>query len=105
MRGPWIVIQERTVRRENIPRVINVKIHHAQPKRKVNTGHCITMVVNGNELSLREDLAMLFKFFDSVGLLGRVNEPANLDNRLVMRGFHEADSIVGWKHPRLLSRV
>src|SRR5262249_46721366 len=86
-----IVIQERTARRENIPRIINVIIDHAQPKSKVNTGHCIAVAIDCNELALREDLSMIIKFFDGVGLVGGVNQLANLDNSLVMRGLNETD--------------
>src|SRR5262245_52683236 len=103
-----IVIEERTTSGKNIPRVIQVKIQHAQPKRKMHTGHRIA-VINGNELTLREDLAVRFEFFERVRFLGGVNELANLDNGCVVQGFHETNSVVGWKHggssPVALCRV
>ena len=39
-----IVIEERTTRGKNIPGVIKVKIQHAQPKSKMNTGHGIAAI-------------------------------------------------------------
>src|SRR2546423_924084 len=54
-----VVIQKRTASGENVPRVINVKIHHAQPKGKVDAGHGIPIAVDGSELALREDLSMI----------------------------------------------
>lgn len=75
---------------------------HAQPKGKMNTGHSTTIFIDGNELALWKDLSMIFKFLDGVWLLGGVNHPANLDNGLVMCGFNETDSIIGWKQVRLL---
>src|SRR5262245_9276118 len=92
-----IVIEERTTRGKNTPRVIQVIIQHAQPKGKLNTGHGITAIDCG-ELALREDPSVIFKFFERVGSLGGVNQPANLDNGLVVPGLNETDSIVGWKH-------
>ena len=92
-----IVIEERTTLGKNIPRVIKVKIQHAQAKSKMNTGHGIA-AIDGCELALREDLAVIFEFFEGVGFLGGVNQLANLDNGLVIQRFNETDSIVGWKH-------
>ena len=92
-----IVIEERTTSGKNIPGVIEVKIQHAQPKSKMNTGHRIA-AIDCSELTLREDLAVIFEFFERVGFLGGVNQPANLDNGLIIQRFNETDSIVGWKH-------
>src|SRR5262249_46179996 len=92
-----IVIEERTTRCENFPRVINVKIRHAQPKSKLHTGHCM-VIMDGNKLTLREDLSVSFEFFERVGFLGGVNQRAKLDYGLVVQGLNESDSIVGWKH-------
>src|SRR5262245_28527785 len=92
-----IVIVERTTRCKNIPRVINVKIQHAQPKSKMHTGHCMA-IMDGNKLPLREELSVSFELFERVGILGGINQPANLDYGLVVQRFNETDSIVGWKH-------
>src|SRR5262249_50234539 len=92
-----IVIEERTTGCKNIPGVVHVEIPHAQPKRKMNTRHRIALI-DGNELTLREDLLVIFEFCERVGLLGGVNQLANLDNGLVVRTFNETDSILGWKH-------
>ena len=92
-----IVIEDRTTRSKNIPRVIHVKIEHAQPKSKMNTGHRIA-IIDGSELPLREDLSMIVELFGGVRFLGGVNQLANLDNGLIVRRFNEPDSVVGWKH-------
>jgi hypothetical protein len=92
-----IVIEERTTCGKNIPGVIKVKIQHAQPKGKMNTGHGI-VAIDCSELALREDLPVIFEFFEGVGFFGGVNQLANLDNGLVVHRFDETDSIVGWKH-------
>src|SRR5262249_23735416 len=103
-----IVIEERTTGGKNIPRVIKVKIQHAQPKSKMDTGHDIA-AIDCSELALREDLSVIVEFFERVGLLGGVNQLAKLDNGLVVQRFNETDSIVGWKHggpyPVALRRV
>src|SRR5262249_50749535 len=92
-----VVIEERTTRCKNIPGVIQVKIQHAQPKSKMNTGHRIA-IIDGSELALREDLSVIFEFLERVGLLGGVNQLAKLDNGLVVHRFDETDSIVGGQH-------
>lgn len=46
---------------------------------------------------------MIFEFVESVGILSGVNQLANLDDGLVIGGFHETDSIIGWKHGRAVS--
>jgi hypothetical protein len=97
------MIQKRTASREDIPWIIYVKIQHAQPQGKVNTGNRITDLINRNKLALWKDLPMIFKFFNGVRLLGRINQFANCDDSLVMRAFSQADSIVDWKHVGLLS--
>jgi hypothetical protein len=97
-----LMIQKRAPRRENIPRVVDVKIRHAQAEREMNAGHGIIIDVNGHKLSLRKDLSMIFEFVERVRILGGVNELANLDDGLVIRAFHESDSIVGRKHKRLM---
>jgi hypothetical protein len=74
-----------------------VKVQHAQPERKMHARHGIALI-DGNELTLRENPAVIFEFFERVGLLGGVNEPANLDDGFVVQGFNQADSIVGGKH-------
>jgi hypothetical protein len=74
-----------------------VKIQHAQPKSKMNTGHGIA-AIDCRKLALREDLSVIVEFFERVGFLGGVNQLANLDNGLVVQRFNETDSIVGWKH-------
>jgi len=92
-----IVIEERTTSGKNIPGVIKVKIQHAQPKSKMNTGHGVA-VIDCSKLALREDLAVIFEFFEGVGFLSGVNQLANLDNGMVIQRFNETDSIVGAKH-------
>jgi hypothetical protein len=92
-----VVIVERTTSGKNIPGVIKVKIQHAQPKGKMNTGHGIAGI-DCCELAPREDLSVILEFFECVGFLGGVNQLANLDNGLVVQGLNETDSIVGWKH-------
>jgi hypothetical protein len=92
-----IVIEERTTSGQNIPGVIKVKVRHAQPKGKMNTGNGIA-AIDGSELALREDLSVILEFFERVGFLGGVNQPANLNNGLVIPRLNETDSIVGWKH-------
>jgi hypothetical protein len=73
----------------------------AQSQGEVDSGHCTRIVSNGNELTLREDLSVIFEFFERVGLLGEVNQPANVDDGLVIRGGDETYSIIGWQHERL----
>jgi hypothetical protein len=63
----------------------------------MNTGHGVA-VVDCSELALREDLAVIFEFFEGVGFLSGVNQLANLDNGLVIQRFNETDSIVSAKH-------
>jgi hypothetical protein len=48
---------------------------------------------------------MIFKFFESVGCLGGVNQLANFDDGLVIRKRQVPDFIVGRKHGRPLSRL
>jgi hypothetical protein len=74
-----------------------VIIQHAQPKSNINTGHGIA-AIDCSELSLREDLSVSFEFFERIGFLGGVNQPANLEYGLVVQGLNQTDSIVGWKH-------
>jgi len=97
-----IVIKERTASRENIPGIVDVKVHQTQSHRKVDSRDC-TFVGNRNELPLREDLSVIFEFVERVGILRGVHPLANLDDRMVVRGLNESDSIVGWKHVNRLS--
>src|SRR5260221_722932 len=48
---------------------------------------------------------MVFQLFACVGRFAGVDQLADLDDRLVIRGFNEPKSIIGWKHKRLLRRV
>jgi hypothetical protein len=64
-----IVIEERTASSENIPRIVDVKIHQAQSQGEVDSGHCTGIIINGDELTLREDLSVVFKFVKRVGFL------------------------------------
>jgi hypothetical protein len=74
----------------------------------MNTGHGIA-AIDCSELALREDLSVIFELFERVGFLGGVNQLANVDDGLVVHGFNETDSIIGWKHgdsyPVALGRV
>jgi hypothetical protein len=63
----------------------------------MNAGHRI-VAIDCCELAPREDLSVILEFFERIGLLGGVNQFANLDNGLVIQRFNETDSIVGWKH-------
>ena len=76
-RSIGLMVKERTTRSENIPRVVDVKIKHAQPKGKVDSGHRIKVGVDCDELTLWENSTMIFEFFERVGFLGRVNPFAN----------------------------
>src|SRR5215831_260320 len=62
-------------------------------------------LVNGDKLTLRKDLPMIFQFFNRVGLLRGVNHLANLDDGIVVRGGDETDLIVGRKHGGLHSSM
>jgi hypothetical protein len=90
-----IVIEKRTTSGKNIPGVIQVKIQHTYPKSKMDAGHGIA-AIDGCELALREDLSVIVEFFDRVGFLGGVNQPANLDYGLVVERFNETNSVIGW---------
>ncbi len=68
----------------------------------MNSGHGTRNLIDGDKLTLRENLPMIFEFFERVGLLRGVNQLANLDDGLVVRRGNKADSIVGRKHERLL---
>ena len=54
-----------------------------------------------DKLALREHLSVVFEFLSSVRALARINPPANVDDRLVIRRFQETDAIVGWEHKSL----
>jgi hypothetical protein len=95
-----VMVQERSAGSKHIPGVVDVKIRHAQPEGEVNSGYSITNVIDCNELTLRKDLSMIFKFFERVGSFGGVNELANLDDGLVIRGRQVADFIVARQHGR-----
>ncbi|MGH2550450.1 MAG: hypothetical protein ACRDHN_13735, partial [Thermomicrobiales bacterium] len=99
-----IVVQERSAGSENIPRVINVKIHHSEPKREVDSGYFITIAFDRHELALRKNLSMIFQLFEGVGLLRGINQPANLNDRLVIRRNQAANSVIGWKHGTMCIR-
>jgi hypothetical protein len=59
-----------------------MKIHQAQSQGEVDSSHCIMSFVNGNELTLREDLSVIFEFVERVGDLCGVYQLANLDDGL-----------------------
>jgi hypothetical protein len=82
-----------------------MKMYHAEPKGEMDAGDGVTIAVDDSELALGKNLSMIFELLDSVGLLGGVNPPANLDNGPVIRGFHEPDAIVGWEHGSLTVSV
>jgi hypothetical protein len=96
-RPDGVVIEERTAGRKDVPGVVQVKIRHAQPQGEMNAGHRVALI-DGGELTPREDLSVIFEFFVRVGFLGGVYQLANLDNGRVVRGFDETDTVVGWKH-------
>jgi hypothetical protein len=100
-RAVGIVIEKGTAGSENIPRVVDVKIHHAQPQGKVNAGDRLLCLVNDNELPLRKNLAVILEFFGRVGFLGGIDHFANFNDGLIVRGIEVADSIVGRKVRRL----
>src|SRR5262245_41425653 len=95
-----VVIEERTASGENIPWIVDMKIHQAQSQGEVDSSHCIMSFVNGSELTLGEDLSVIFEFVDRVGDLRGVYQLANLDDGLVVRGGDQTDFIIGWKHRR-----
>jgi hypothetical protein len=41
---------------------------------------------------------MIFKLLHCVRRLRGIDEPANLDDRLVVRGFDKTNQIAGWEH-------
>ena len=57
------------------------------------------------QLTLRKDPAMVFEFLGGIRCLRWIDQPANLDDRLEIRAFQEADAIVGWKHESCLSPI
>ncbi len=63
-----------------------MKIHHAQSKREVDSSDGIGILGDGHELALREDLSVIFEFFQRVGFFGGVDQLANLDDGFVIRG-------------------
>jgi hypothetical protein len=85
----WVMIQKRPAIRENVPRVIGVKIEHVQPESEVHPGEGVRIDVDHRELALGKDLSMIVELFDSVGLIRRINPPADVDDGLVIRRFHE----------------
>jgi hypothetical protein len=99
-----IVIEEGTASSQHIPRIVDVEILHAEPKREVHARYRFGVNLVGNELTLPEHPAMVFEFLSGVRRLRWIDQPANLDDRLEIRGFQEADTIVGWKHKNYLSR-
>ena len=50
----------------------------------MHSGDCIRVRIKRNELTLREDLSVIFKFFLRVWVLSRVYPLANLDNPFVI---------------------
>src|SRR5262249_51350912 len=93
-----IVIEERPAGREDVPRIIEMEIHHPQPQREVHAGHHVAVAVERDELALWKDLAMIVKLLDRVRRVVRIDEPADLDDGLVMVWLDECDAIVGGKH-------
>ena len=66
----------------------------------MDSSHCIMGFFNGNELTLGEDLSVIFEFVERVGDLRGVYQLANLDDGLLVRGGDQTNFIVGWKHRR-----
>src|SRR5262245_60408874 len=100
-----IVVEERAARCENIPRIVNVKVKHAEPKREMYPRYRFRVNLGCDELTLREDLSVIFEFFDSVRRLGWINLPTYVDDRLVVRAFQETNAIVSWEHKGHLSPI
>src|ERR1043166_6003422 len=69
----------------------------------MDPGHCLTIDLDRHELALREDLSMIVEFLQRVRFLDGINQLANLDDRLVVRGRNQTNLIIGWKHGRLPS--
>src|SRR5581483_8638412 len=65
----------------------------------------VAPAIDGDELAPREDPPVVVEFFGRVGRLGRVHQLANLDQRVVIRRFGEAESVVAREHGRHLSDV
>jgi hypothetical protein len=79
-----------------------MEIVHPQAKRKVNAGDFVTSDFTGHELALGKDLPVIVKLLDGVGRLRRVDELAERNNRVVIRGGKVANSIIARQHRNIL---
>ena len=98
-----VVVGERALGGEHVPRVVDVVGGHPQPEGEMHAHRLPRWHVLGHELTLRIQGMVRGEFLGRVGDVVRIDDPANSADGGIVRWLHEPDAVVvgqrhGWRH-------